>query len=198
MPGMRKNGARSFVSPSAALSEALPSSISWRKLSPDNLWNRRGWFWLWAPIVSPAAYSRRTTSGNCRAMRPITKKRRLDAFRREDIKNLIGVGRQRPIIEGEDYLLVSERQRLGILHRAKPRVLAGSDDEHPARAESVEISWTALCVRGRGDGERAGNAHGRAERDCPDCISGRITVAWFRSDLTHPDKGREQTAVPFP
>jgi hypothetical protein len=36
-------------------------------------------------------------------------KRRLDAFRGKDIKNFVGVGRQRPIIEGEDYLLVSER-----------------------------------------------------------------------------------------
>ena len=104
------------------------------------------------------------------------KKRRLDAFGREDIKNLIGVGRQRPIIEGEDYLLVSEREGLGILHRAEPHVVGGCDDKYPAGAERVGICRTALCVRG--DWERTGNANG-----CRDSVRPDLLHIWPNPEL---------------
>lgn len=107
-------------------------------------------------------------------------KRRLDAFRGKDIKNFVGVGRQRPIIEGEDYLLVSEREGLGILHRAEPHVVGGCDDKYPAGAERVGICRTALCVRG--DWERTGNANGC--RDSGDSVRPDLLHIWPNPELT--------------
>ena len=51
--------------------------------------------------------------------------RRLDALCRENIEDLLAVGRQRAIVEGEHDLLVAQRHGLGVLHHAKAPVLAG-------------------------------------------------------------------------
>ena len=90
------------------------------------------------------------------------------------------MGRQRPIIEGEDYLLVSEREGLRILHRAEPHVVGGCDDKYPAGAERVGICRTALCVRG--DWERAGNAN--RCRDSGDSVRPDLLHIWPNPELT--------------
>src|ERR1700722_14469097 len=107
-------------------------------------------------------------------------KRRLDAFRGKDIKNFVGVGRQRPIIEGEDYLLVSEREGLGILHRAEPHVVGGCDDKYQAGAELGGICRAVLCVGG--GLEHAGNANGC--RDSGDSVRPDLTHIWPSPELT--------------
>ena len=74
--------------------------------------------------------------------------RRLHALRSEDVENLVGIGRQRAVIEGENDLFVVERQRVGILHVADPRILGGIEREHAARAERAGMSGTVtirLC-----------------------------------------------------
>ena len=62
---------------------------------------------------------------------------RLDAFGGEDVENLAGVGRNRPVVEGEHHFPVDKRQRLRIVHRADADMLAGIDDDGAAGAERV-------------------------------------------------------------
>jgi hypothetical protein len=74
--------------------------------------------------------------------------RRLHALRSEDVENLVGIGRHRAVIEGENDLLVVERRRVGILHVADPRILGGIEREDAARAERAGMSGTVtirLC-----------------------------------------------------
>ncbi len=54
-PGMRKNGATLAGSPSAAPTDAMPSSTSFCTCSADMRWKRSGWFWLCVPMVWPAS-----------------------------------------------------------------------------------------------------------------------------------------------
>ena len=70
---MRKKGARSFASQSAALTSAMPRSISARTFSIGNLCIRDEWFSECVPIVCPASWMRLTTAGNSRAMLPTRK-----------------------------------------------------------------------------------------------------------------------------
>src|SRR6266566_7049898 len=54
---------------------------------------------------------------------------RLDAIIGEDLQHLVAVAGQRPIIEGQDHLVIPERQRLGILHGADSRMFARIDHQ---------------------------------------------------------------------
>src|SRR6516165_1284883 len=74
--------------------------------------------------------------------------RRLHALRSEDVENLVGIAWHRAIIEGENDLLVVERQRVGILHVADPRILGGIERKDTACAERTGMSGTVtirLC-----------------------------------------------------
>jgi hypothetical protein len=64
---------------------------------------------------------------------------RLDAFRRQRCKHAVGIGGQRPVVEGEDHFLVRERQRLGILHRADAGVLNRIDHQNARRADRMRV-----------------------------------------------------------
>ena len=70
--------------------------------------------------------------------------RRLDALRGEDVEDLIGIRRQRAVVEGDDDFLVVQRQRVRILHAAELLVVAEIDRQHAAGAERVGISGTGL------------------------------------------------------
>ena len=69
---------------------------------------------------------------------------RLHALGGEDIEDLIGVGRQRAVIESEDDLLVGERERVGILHAPDALQLRRIDGKHAARSQRVRISGASL------------------------------------------------------
>src|SRR6476659_8671717 len=53
----------------------------------------------------------------------------LYALRGENVQNLIAVARQRPVVEGQDYLVIVERQCFGILHGADAGMLPGIDHQ---------------------------------------------------------------------
>ena len=52
---MRKNGASAVPSPSAAVTEAMPSSISCLGAFERHPVHVGGWFWVWVPTVWPAS-----------------------------------------------------------------------------------------------------------------------------------------------
>ncbi|VCU07604.1 hypothetical protein RHODGE_RHODGE_00686 [Rhodoplanes serenus] len=60
---MRKNGATAARSPSAAPTAAMPPSISCSAWAIGILWKLSGWLKLWVPMVWPASWILRTTSG---------------------------------------------------------------------------------------------------------------------------------------
>jgi len=68
--------------------------------------------------------------------------RHLHALRNEDVEDFVGIGRYRAVIESENDFLVIERQRVGILRVANPRILGGIEREHAARAKRVRMSGT--------------------------------------------------------
>ena len=68
--------------------------------------------------------------------------RRLDALRRQNVQDPIGIMRQRPIVEGEHHLPVGERQGLPVLHLAKPEIFAGADHQLTAYAQRIRFART--------------------------------------------------------
>ena len=52
---------------------------------------------------------------------PDHEKRRLHAFRRQNVEHPAAMGRERAVVEGEHDFLVVERQRFAILHAAQMR-----------------------------------------------------------------------------
>ena len=67
---------------------------------------------------------------------------RLHALRGQNVENLIAVARQRPVIERQHHLVISERQRFGVLHCADPRMLPGIDHQGSRDAERVGMAGT--------------------------------------------------------
>src|SRR6516164_7100526 len=74
--------------------------------------------------------------------------RHLHALRSENIEDFVGIGWYRAVIEGENDLLVVERQRVGILHVADPRILGGINRKDAARAERAGMSGTVTIRLG--------------------------------------------------
>ena len=109
---MRKNGAGAVPSASAAVTDAMPCSISCLERSSGSRSMPVGWFWLWVATVWPASRTLRTPSGLALACRPTRKKVAFDALGGENVQNLIAVFRQRAVVEGQHHLVVFERQRL--------------------------------------------------------------------------------------
>ena len=68
--------------------------------------------------------------------------RRLDALRRQNVQDPIGIMRQRPIVEGEHHLPVGEWQGLPVLHLAKPEIFAGADHQLTAYAQRIRFART--------------------------------------------------------
>ena len=58
----------------------------------------------------------------------------------EDLQHLVAVAGQRPVIEGQHHLMIPERQRLGILHGADPRMLARIDHEGARGADRIGMA----------------------------------------------------------
>ncbi len=69
---------------------------------------------------------------------------RLDAIIGEDLQHLVAVAGQRPIIEGQDHLVIPERQRLGILHGADSRMFARIDHQGTRGADRVGMAGAIL------------------------------------------------------
>ena len=64
----------------------------------------------------------------------------LHAFAREHVEDVIGVRRQRAVVEGDDHFVVVERQRLSILEGADEPVLGRVHRNGAAGAESARIA----------------------------------------------------------
>ena len=64
----------------------------------------------------------------------------LHAFARQDVEDARGVGRQRPVIEGDDDFLVVERQQLPILDAAEQVVLGRIDHDGAAGPQRAGVS----------------------------------------------------------
>ena len=178
-PGMRKNGARSLPSsPSAALTEAMPSSTSFATLSSGMRSKLKGWFWLWVPMVWPSATQALDAVGKRLRHAADLEEGRLHALRGEDVEHLVRVAWQRSVVEGQHHLVIAQRQRLCILHRADVRVFGrvdhdgarGTDRVGVSRAGLGRCSCRAECDQGR-DGQptqTAGQGHRNSNRDQTD------------------------------
>ena len=68
------------------------------------------------------------------------KKGRLGAMGGENVEDLVGVFRQRSVIESQHHLVVFERQRLVILHGADDGVRARIDHDGARCADSVRMA----------------------------------------------------------
>ena len=82
--------------------------------------------------------------------------RGLYALRREDIEYRVGVARQRSVVEGQDDLLVGERQALRILHHPDAGEFAGFKRENAARSQRVGIAGAFFRPRRRKRTRRRG------------------------------------------
>src|SRR5579872_5766430 len=67
---------------------------------------------------------------------------RLDALRGQCVEDNAGIGRNRTIVEGDDDLVILERQRARILDAAKTGKFAGCYRQHAAGAQRVGITRT--------------------------------------------------------
>jgi hypothetical protein len=68
----------------------------------------------------------------------------LNALRRQNIQNDVAVGRQRPVIERDDNLMIVEWQSLLVLHTANFIEFALADTEHATRTQRIWISWASV------------------------------------------------------
>jgi hypothetical protein len=64
----------------------------------------------------------------------------LHAMLGQHVQHAVGVGRHRPVVEGQHDLLVLQRQRLLVLHAADAREFVRVDRHHAAGAERVRIA----------------------------------------------------------
>ena len=82
---------------------------------------------------------------------------RLGAMGGEDVEDLVAVFRQRTVVEGEDYLMIFQRQRLGILHGADQRILPRIDHQRARRADRIGMPGAIGGRRGlrRGAGQHS-------------------------------------------
>ena len=122
--------------PSAAVTDAMPCSISCMERSSGSWCMPNGWFWVCVATVWPASRTLRTPSGLPLAWGPTRKNVALDAIGRENVQHLVAVFRQRAVIERQHHLVIFERQRLGILHGADERMRARVDHDGARRAEA--------------------------------------------------------------
>lgn len=95
-------------------------------------------------MVWPAAASLCTPSGLATRLLTDGEEDRLDAIIGEDLQHLVAVAGQRPIIEGQDHLVIPERQRLGILHGADSRMFARIDHQGTRGADRVGMAGAIL------------------------------------------------------
>src|SRR5262247_2079575 len=69
---------------------------------------------------------------------------RLHAFRGERVEDGVRVRRDRAIVEGDDDLMVFERQRFRILHAADAGEVSRVDGENAAGAKRMRTTWARL------------------------------------------------------
>src|SRR5262245_10624049 len=99
----------------------------------------------------------------------------LHAFRGECVEDGVRVRRDRAIVEGDDDLMVFERQRFRILHAADAGEVSRVDGENAAGAKRVRIAWARLRS-GRGDASNKTKyndhyaTHQEAPRPRADCL----------------------------
>ena len=70
----------------------------------------------------------------------------LHALRGQRVEDDVGVGRDRPVVEGDHDLMVGERQRLLVLHAADAAEVVRADRQHPGRTERI---WIARAFAGQ-------------------------------------------------
>ena len=139
---MRKNDATACRLPSAAPTEAMPRSISSFTVSIGARSKPSRWFSLWVPIG--VAFGE-DAAGEVRIAARHAADQEIIGFHAmlgQHVEHAIGVWRHRAVVEGQHDLLVFERQRVGVLHRADARKLARVHRHHPAGAERIRIAGT--------------------------------------------------------
>ena len=151
-PGTRKNGAGAVPSPSAAVTDAMPSSISCSDAF-DRQAVHAGRMILavggdGVAGVADLAHAFRIGLG----LTADQEEGRLHALGGQDFQNPVAVARQRPVVEGQHHLAIRERQRFGILHGADAGMLARIDHQGSRGAERIGMAGAigGQCGR-RGD-----------------------------------------------
>jgi hypothetical protein len=94
---------------------------------------------------------------------------RFDALRAQDIEHLVGIGRDRAVIEGQHDLMIGEWQRLLIIQRTEPLIFARVDGNNPAGADGVGMAWAVLRARSRRGAKCDADhrAQNQSTEDCP-------------------------------
>src|SRR5262245_18432582 len=99
----------------------------------------------------------------------------LHAFPGERVEDAVRVRRDRAIVEGDDDLMVFERQRFRILHAADAGEVSRVYGENATGAKRVRIAWARLRS-GRGDASNKTKyndhyaTHQHAPRPRADCL----------------------------
>ena len=153
---MRKNGASALPSASAAVTDAMPSSISCLACAIRHLVaGERMVLAVGADGVAGVAqlaHAFRIGVG----LLADQEERRLDAVGGENLQDLVAVFRQRTVVEGQHHLMIPERQRFRILHGADDGMCARIDHERARRADRVGMAGAIGGRRGRrGSGTQA-------------------------------------------
>jgi hypothetical protein len=134
-------------SPSAAVTDAMPSSISWRAVERQPVHAGRMVLGVGGDGVAGIAHLAHAF-GIGVGLASDQEEGRLGAMGGEDVEDLVAVFRQRTVVEGQHHLVIFERQRLGILHGA---------DDADGRADRPPAC--ATC-RARRDGRAIGGRRG--------------------------------------
>ena len=135
-PGMRKNGAGAVPSASAAVTDAMPSSISFwaRSIGSRCMFDGMvlGVGGNGVAGIAHLAHAFRIGVG----LASDQEEGRLHALGGEDVQDLVAVFRQRTVVEGQHHLMICQRQRLGILHGADDGMFARIDHQRARRADA--------------------------------------------------------------
>ncbi|MHC2265920.1 hypothetical protein ACVILJ_001303 [Bradyrhizobium diazoefficiens] len=105
---------------------------------------------------------------------------RLDALVGEDLEHLVGIFRQRTVVEGQDDLVILQRQRLAVLHRADARMLVRIDHEGAGGPERVRVAGTVGCK-----GRRCSNGQQAQTKDDPRSRPNNNATSDHESRLPH-------------
>jgi hypothetical protein len=123
---------------------------------------------VWVPMVWPsefAAQKVRMRAGHLAHHEEDC----LHAFGGERIENLGRAGRNRPIVEGQNHLVVLKGQGFGILHEPQPAVFGRIERDHAGRSKRLRPSRTGsgLACAGKSEGceRRARDRTENHERD---------------------------------
>ena len=109
---MRKNGAGAVPSPSAAVTDAMPCSISClERVERQPIHAGRMVLAVGGHGVAGVAHLAHAFRIGV-GLTSDQEEGRLDAMRGENVQNLVAVFRQRAVVEGQHHLVVCERQRL--------------------------------------------------------------------------------------